>query len=49
MQRDDLSGRDRARRALFTAIEEQLGLKLVDAKVDVDIIVIDHAENPSEN
>ena len=35
--------------SLFTAVEEQLGLKLVPAKGDVDTIVIDHAENPSEN
>jgi uncharacterized protein (TIGR03435 family) len=34
---------------LFTAIEEQLGLKLVAAKGPVDVIVIDHIELPSEN
>jgi uncharacterized protein (TIGR03435 family) len=34
---------------LFTAIEEQLGLKLVPAKGPVDTIVIDHVERPSEN
>jgi bla regulator protein blaR1 len=34
---------------LFTAIEEQLGLKLVAAKGPVDVIVIDHIELPTEN
>jgi uncharacterized protein (TIGR03435 family) len=34
---------------LFTAIEEQLGLKLVAAKGPVEVIVIDHIELPSEN
>jgi uncharacterized protein (TIGR03435 family) len=34
---------------LFTAIEEQLGLKLVSTKGPVEIIVIDNAEKPAEN
>jgi uncharacterized protein (TIGR03435 family) len=34
---------------LFTAIQEQLGLKLVPTKAPVDVIVIDHAERPSAN
>jgi uncharacterized protein (TIGR03435 family) len=34
---------------LFTAIEEQLGLKLVATKGPVDVIVIDHIELPTEN
>jgi uncharacterized protein (TIGR03435 family) len=34
---------------LFTAIEEQLGLKLVPSRGPVDVIVIDHIEKPSEN
>jgi uncharacterized protein (TIGR03435 family) len=34
---------------LFTALEEQLGLKLQRAKVTVDTLVIDHVEKPTEN
>ena len=34
---------------LFTAIQEQLGLKLEAAKASVDVFVIDHVEPPSEN
>jgi uncharacterized protein (TIGR03435 family) len=34
---------------LFTAIQEQLGLKLEKAKAQVEVLVIEHAERPSEN
>ena len=34
---------------LFTAIREQLGLKLSSEKTLVDIIVIDHVDHPSPN
>jgi uncharacterized protein (TIGR03435 family) len=34
---------------LYTAITEQLGLKMGPAKIPVDVIVIDHAEKPSAN
>jgi uncharacterized protein (TIGR03435 family) len=34
---------------LFTAMQQQLGLKLESTKAPVDILVIDHVEKPSEN
>ena len=34
---------------LFTALEEQLGLKLVPAKAPVDVLVVDHIDQPSAN
>ena len=35
--------------SLFTAIHEQLGLKLESQKAPVDVLVIAHVEKPSEN
>ncbi len=34
---------------LFTAIQEQIGLKLESTKAPVDVLVIDHVEKPSPN
>ncbi|MGA3033233.1 MAG: TIGR03435 family protein [Terracidiphilus sp.] len=35
--------------SLFTAVQEQLGLKLVAEKEPTDVVVIDHIEQPSAN
>lgn len=45
----DQQGTPDAGPTLFTALEEQLGLKLVPAKGSVDTIVVDHVEKPSPN
>jgi uncharacterized protein (TIGR03435 family) len=35
--------------SLFTAIQEQLGLRLTAGKAEVPVIVIDHVQKPGEN
>ena len=37
------------RPSLFTAVQDQLGLKLESAKGPVEMLVIDHVERPSQN
>ena len=34
---------------LFTAIREQLGLKIDSVKAPIDVLIIDHVEQPSAN
>ena len=46
---DDIGSSDASLPALFTALKEQLGLKLEYNKNPIDVIVIDHIERPSAN
>jgi uncharacterized protein (TIGR03435 family) len=46
---DDRQGKPGAGPTLFTALEEQLGLKLDAVKGPVNALVVDHVEKPSEN
>jgi uncharacterized protein (TIGR03435 family) len=43
------NGADASAPSLFTAVQEQMGLKLRPGKGPVWVIVVDHAEMPSEN
>jgi bla regulator protein blaR1 len=46
---DSAAPSDNAGPSIFTALTEQLGLKLEAGKGPVDILVIDHVERPSDN
>jgi uncharacterized protein (TIGR03435 family) len=35
--------------SLYTALQEQLGLKLESTKANADVMVIDHIDKPSAN
>jgi uncharacterized protein (TIGR03435 family) len=47
--RGDGASQDSPYPGLFTALEEQLGLKLKSARATVDVVVIESAEEPSVN
>lgn len=46
---DDLQDQGAAGPTVFTALQEQLGLKLVPSKGPVPILIVDHLEDPSQN
>jgi uncharacterized protein (TIGR03435 family) len=46
---EELPAADPTAPSIFTAIQEQLGLRLQAAKGPVDVLVIDHVERPNEN
>jgi uncharacterized protein (TIGR03435 family) len=47
--RDNAPPSDATGPSIFTAVQEQLGLKLESQKGPVDMLVIDHVERPSAN
>jgi len=46
---DEASPADAGSPSIFTAVQEQLGLKLEAAKARVEVLIIDHVEKPSPN
>jgi bla regulator protein BlaR1 len=46
---DDASTQDENGPSFFTAIQEQLGLRLAATKDQVDYVIVDHIEKPSAN
>jgi uncharacterized protein (TIGR03435 family) len=46
---DDAPAADNSAPSLFTAVQEQLGLKLEPAKEPVAVLVVDHVDMPTAN
>jgi uncharacterized protein (TIGR03435 family) len=46
---DELQGTPDSGASIFTAIQEQLGLKLESTRAPVQTFVVHHVERPSEN
>jgi hypothetical protein len=46
---DDAMHADSSGPSLFTALKQQIGLKLEMQKRPVDVVIIDHIERPSQN
>jgi uncharacterized protein (TIGR03435 family) len=46
---DSLTPGDLESVSIFTAIQEQLGLKVRSAKAQTEVLIVDHVERPSEN
>jgi bla regulator protein blaR1 len=46
---DTATSADGGAMSIFTALQEQLGLKMEPTKTPVQVLILDHAEKPSEN